>query len=70
MVSSSSNQVASVINPMQEMFPSVQDSIIGHRIVGEVYLAEEDYENAIKVSESGLELLAREEISRGIKLPA
>ena len=52
------------------MLPLVNNSVIGHRIVGETYQFEEDYENAIQVAENGLELLRTEEIKRGVKLEA
>ena len=47
----------------------MHDSILAHRIVAEVYENEEDLENAIKVSESGLELVIRHEKNIGSKLP-
>ena len=39
--------------------------MLGHRCAGEVYLQEGDYENAIKISESGLELVRRVEQNWG-----
>ncbi len=50
------------------MFATIPNSILAHRIFAEVYEQDEDYENAIKVAESGLELVRREEQNRGIKL--
>ena len=54
----------------QDMLPSVNDSVIGHRIIGETYLEDEDYENVLQVAENGLEVLRSQEIKRGIKLHA
>ena len=59
-----------VVDTVQDMLPLVNNSVIGHRIVGETYQFEEDYENAIQVAENGLELLRTEEMKRGIKLEA
>ncbi|KAJ3553260.1 hypothetical protein NM688_g3709 [Phlebia brevispora] len=55
---------------IMDLFPDVQDTIIAHRCVGEIYQQEEDYENAIKVAEGGLALLRREESNRGSQLSA
>lgn len=56
------------VDNVQDMLSSVGNSVIGHRIVGETYQIEEDYENAIQVAENGLELLHSEEMKRGVKL--
>ncbi|KAI0674837.1 TPR-like protein [Trametes maxima] len=48
-----------------EMFSSLNESILAHRIVAEIYEQEFDYENMIKVSESGLELVRRSEQNWG-----
>ncbi|KAI0644651.1 TPR-like protein [Trametes meyenii] len=50
---------------MVEMFSNLNDSILAHRIVAELYEQEFDYENMIKVSESGLELVRRSEQNWG-----
>lgn len=49
----------------QDAFNDLPDSIIAHRILSELYAAEADDENAIKVAESGLELVRRAEQDRG-----
>jgi superkiller protein 3 len=50
---------------MQECFPVASTSILAHRIVAEAYLTELDYENAIKVADSGLELVRKAESDYG-----
>lgn len=52
-------------NGSQDAFSSLSDSILAHRIIGELYQQEADYENTIKVSESGLELVNRAEQNWG-----
>ena len=49
----------------QEAFASLSDSVLAHRIIAELYEQEADYENAMKVSESGLELVRRIEQNWG-----
>lgn len=56
---------ADYIDIMMEAFSSLGDSILAHRIVGGLYQQEADYENTIKVSESGLELVRRIEQNWG-----
>ena len=43
----------------------MSDSVLAHRIIAELYEQDADYENAIKVSESGLELVRRVEQNWG-----
>ncbi|KAI0633616.1 TPR-like protein [Trametes polyzona] len=50
---------------MIETFTDLGDSILAHRIIAELYEQDADYENAIKVSESGLELVRRSEENWG-----
>ncbi|KAI0743910.1 TPR-like protein [Daedaleopsis nitida] len=50
---------------MTEAFNSLNDSILAHRIIAELYEQESDYENAMKVSESGFELVRRVEQNWG-----
>ncbi|KAG6829553.1 hypothetical protein H0H92_004222 [Tricholoma furcatifolium] len=50
-------------------FTAIPNTTIANRVLAELYLAELDYENAIKVAESGLELLNRLERNTGRKLP-
>ncbi|KAG6908388.1 hypothetical protein DXG01_004817 [Tephrocybe rancida] len=49
-------------------FAAVPNSNIANRVLAELYVTELDYENAIKVAESGLELLNRLEKSTGRRL--
>ncbi|KAG6857271.1 hypothetical protein H0H87_007104 [Tephrocybe sp. NHM501043] len=51
-------------------FAAIPNSTIANRILAELYSTEENYENAIKVAESGLELLNRLEKGTGRKLPS
>ncbi|CDO72766.1 hypothetical protein BN946_scf184994.g19 [Trametes cinnabarina] len=44
-----------------EAFTDLNNSILAHRVVAKLYELEGDYENAIKVAESGLELVQRSE---------
>ncbi|KAH9895045.1 TPR-like protein [Cubamyces lactineus] len=48
-----------------ETFSELSDSLLAHRIVTQLYELDADYENAIKVAESGLELLRRAEQNWG-----
>lgn len=50
---------------LQEGFAELGDSLLAHRIVAQLYEQDSDYENAIKVSESGLELVRRAELNWG-----
>ena len=43
----------------------MSDSILAHRIIAELYEQDADYENAIKISESSLELVRRVEQNWG-----
>ena len=54
----------------QDMFPNMSKSLLGHRCIGDVCLREEDFEQAIKVAESGLTLYEKEIEGRGVALPA
>ncbi|GJE96722.1 TPR-like protein [Phanerochaete sordida] len=56
------------VGTILDLFPDVRNSVLANRIVAEVYHLEEDHENVIKVAEDGLEVAAREEQNRGIKL--
>jgi len=47
----------------------IPDSILANRILASVYLQELDYQNAINVAETGLELLHTAEANRGRNLP-
>ncbi|TFK87083.1 TPR-like protein [Polyporus arcularius HHB13444] len=49
------------VDTMMDAFSSLEDSILAHRIIAELYEQEADYQNAIKTSESGLELVRRVE---------
>lgn len=53
----------------QNAHSSIPDSIIANRILASVYLQEGEYQNAIKVAETGLELLRTAETNRGRTLP-
>jgi superkiller protein 3 len=46
----------------QDAFTALSESIFANRIVADIYLKEEDYHNAIRMAESGLELVRRSEI--------
>ncbi len=50
---------------LQEALSSLNDSVLAHRIVAELYEEDADHENAIKISESGLELVRRIEQNWG-----
>ncbi|KXN90207.1 Superkiller protein 3 [Leucoagaricus sp. SymC.cos] len=50
------------------VFSTSRDKITIHRIVSEVYLREEDYDNASKVAKNGLVLLSKVEQNIGIRL--
>ncbi|KAJ3567050.1 hypothetical protein NP233_g6613 [Leucocoprinus birnbaumii] len=54
---------------IMNIFANHQDRVTILRIVSEVYLLEEDYENASKVAKSGLGLLTNIEQDTGTKLP-
>ncbi|KAF5351978.1 hypothetical protein D9756_007386 [Leucocoprinus leucothites] len=54
---------------IMNVFATHQDKTVIHRIVSEVYLLEEDYENASKVARSGLGLLDKVEQDSGARLP-
>ncbi|KAK7692824.1 hypothetical protein QCA50_004459 [Cerrena zonata] len=56
------------LDTVLEAFNNLSNSIFAHRVVAEVYENEEDLENAIKVSESGLELVLRHEKNVSSKL--
>ncbi|KAI8969575.1 TPR-like protein [Trametes punicea] len=50
---------------MLDAFSELSESLLAHRIIAKLYELEADYENAIKVAESGLELVRRSEQSWG-----
>lgn len=52
----------------QDAYSNLSNTILGNRIMGEFYLAEEDYENSIKVSKLGLGALDRLELDSGKSL--
>lgn len=47
----------------------LNESILGHRLVSEVYLDQMDYSTAVSTAENGLRLLKRVEIDIGRTLP-
>ncbi|KAF8160990.1 TPR-like protein [Crassisporium funariophilum] len=49
-------------------YTSLSKTIIGNRIIGEIHLHEEDFENAIKTSKLGLEVLDKLESNTGKSL--
>ncbi|KAI0356305.1 TPR-like protein [Trametes cingulata] len=53
------------IEIMMDAFTSLEDSLLAHRIITQLYEQDADYENAIKLSESGLELVRRSEQNWG-----
>lgn len=53
---------------IQDVFTTLSGSILANRIVADLYLQESDYQNAIRVAESGLELSRTSEIDNAIKL--
>ncbi|KAI0371043.1 TPR-like protein [Pilatotrama ljubarskyi] len=56
------------IEIMMDAFTSLNDSLLAHRIITQLYEQDADYENAIKLSESGLELVRRSEQNWGRSL--
>lgn len=54
---------------IQDSYNDVPDSIISNRIVAKIYLEDADYDNAIKICETGIALLQRTEFLDGKKLP-
>jgi len=52
----------------QDAFNALSGSIFANRIVADIYLQEEDYQNAIRLAESGLELVHRSEVDNAKKL--
>ena len=60
---------ANVVWLIQESFQKLPDSIIAHRIAAEIYEQDEDYENALKVCENGIELAQRSEKNTCAELP-
>lgn len=54
---------------LQNALATCQNKAVIHRIASEVYLLEEDYENASKVAKNGLALLGKTEQNTGAKLP-
>ena len=59
------HQDLSLLIFFQNAYSNLSNTILGNRMVGEVYLGEEDYENAIKASKLGLEALDRLESDSG-----
>ncbi|KAL5485002.1 SKI3 [Sanghuangporus weigelae] len=51
-----------------EAAAGLPDSVLAHRILCDIYIAEEDYQNGIAASEKGLQLVRRHEIDTGIDL--
>ncbi|KAL5507335.1 SKI3 [Sanghuangporus vaninii] len=51
-----------------EAAAGLPDSVLAHRILCDIYIAEEDYQNCIAASEKGLQLVRRHEIDTGIDL--
>ena len=52
----------------QEIFSALPESIACHRMLSALYSTSLDFENAIKVTESGLELVSRFQIDYGFSL--
>lgn len=55
---------------IQEGYNASQESLISHRLMADLYARERDHTNAIKISETGLQLAARveQDIGRPLKL--
>ncbi|KAI0082004.1 TPR-like protein [Panus rudis PR-1116 ss-1] len=64
-----SNDDVDYMEAIVDAFNNSGNLVVAHRIVAEVYENEEDLENAIKVAESGLELVIRHEKNVGSGLP-
>ena len=54
---------------LQNAHTLLPNSLISNRVVSELYINELDYENAIKVAENGLKIVAKSEVSTGLRLP-
>lgn len=52
----------------QEILSVIPESIVCHRVLSALYSSSLDFENTIKVSESGLELVSRFQIDYGFSL--
>ncbi|KAK7056865.1 Superkiller protein 3 [Paramarasmius palmivorus] len=52
-----------------EAYPSTSNSILATRIMADIYKNEADYENAIKVAETGLKLVSKFESDNATSLP-
>ncbi|CAL1707991.1 unnamed protein product [Somion occarium] len=63
------NEEEDYMGVILDAFDDLSHSILAHRIVAEVYENTVDLENAIKVAESGLELVLRHEKDVGSGLP-
>ncbi|KAH9485295.1 Superkiller protein 3 [Psilocybe cubensis] len=53
------------VDTLLNAFANLPDSVLMARLLGDVYLEEKDYENAIKISKQGLQLLSRLEFDIG-----
>jgi superkiller protein 3 len=54
---------------LQANLAKLPQSIIAHRIAGDIYTAEGEHKNAIRVAEAGINLVKRAENNTGKKLP-
>lgn len=50
---------------LQDCFANLPGSIFAHRTLGQMYLDEEEYQNAISVAEKGLQLVRKFEADLG-----
>lgn len=54
---------------IQDAFAANQGSIFAHRVLSQMYLDYEDYDQARKLAEAGLSLVAQYETEFGRQLP-
>ena len=57
-----------IISIAQDAFSFLSHSILSNRLMANLYLEECDYENAISIAESGLELVRKAEANTGKNL--
>ena len=55
-------------DPSQDAFTLLPGSIIAHRIMADLYLQEIDYQNAIRIAETGIELVGKLEVDNAKQL--
>lgn len=53
---------------VQEALDEAKESILAHRISSEIHLEIEDFDDAIKISEVGLERVTKSELNTGKRL--